>query len=130
MGGELMTCDHLICSLWLKHEGFGGKSDVFTVYDFATSEIHAIPVNSLDTWDTVEALQFIAGDEYIRVMYVDRNDAIDKAIKYLHGMRRRPEPGNSQSNGVIESLNRRLEEGARAALIQAGLPICWWPFAV
>ena len=63
-------------------------------------------------------------------MYADRSEVIDKAVKYLHGMRRKPEPGNSQSNGVIESLNRRLQEVARAALIQAGMPICWWTYAV
>lgn len=128
--GELLTCDHIVCHNWLEHKGLGGKSDVFSVYDFATSEIHGIPVNAMDTWDTIEALQFLAGDEYIHVVYADRINVIKKAVKYLHGMHKRPSPGNSQSNGVIESLNRRIQEGTRACLIQAGLPICWWSYAV
>ena len=40
--GELMTCDHIICSNWLRQKGLGNKSDVLTVYDFATFEINAI----------------------------------------------------------------------------------------
>lgn len=82
-----MACDHIICSNWLKHKGLGGKSDVFTVCDFATSEMHGIPVNSTDTYDAIEALQRLAGDEFIRIMYADRDEVIDKAVKYLHGMR-------------------------------------------
>ena len=81
---------------WLKHKGLGGKSDVFTVYDFATSEMHGIPVNSTDTYDTIEALQYLAGDEYIRIRYADRDDTIDKAVKYLQGMRSRPDPAGSK----------------------------------
>ena len=34
------------------------------------------------------------------------------------------------SNGVIEAMNRRIQEGARAYLSQAGLPACFWPYAV
>ena len=128
--GELMTCDHIVCHNWMEHKGLGGKKDVFTVFVFATSELHGIPANSQDTWDPIEALQCLAGDEYIHVMYADRDETIDRAVKYLHGMRKKPELGNSSSNGVIENLNRRLQEAVRAALIQAGLPICWWSYAV
>ena len=35
----------------------------------------------------------------------------------------------SQSNGVIEQLNRRIQGGARAHLRSAGLPYCFWPYA-
>ena len=69
-GGELLTCDHIVCSNWLKHKGLGGKSKVFTAYDFATSEILAIPVNSKDTYDTIQVLQFLAGNGPIRIASV------------------------------------------------------------
>ena len=128
--GELMICDHVVCSNWFEHKGLCGKKDVFTVYDFATSEIYGILVNSLDAWDTIEALQFLAGNEYFHVMCAGRDETIDRAVKYLHGMGKKSEPCNSASNGVIENLKRRLQEGTRAALIQAGLPICWWSYVV
>ena len=63
-------------------------------------------------------------------MYADRDEVIDKVAKYLHGIRKKLELGDSQANGVVESLNRRIHEGTRAALIQVGLPICWWSYAV
>ncbi len=53
-----------------------------------------VPVDSLATYDTIEALQFLAGDEYIHVMYADRDDTIDEAVKYLHGLRKTPDLGN------------------------------------
>lgn len=39
-------------------------------------------------------------------------------------------PYTPELNGIAERVNRTLEEGARALLIQANLPHCLWPFAL
>ena len=63
-------------------------------------------------------------------MYSDNASALIAAYKSLGILRKPAPPGDSKANGVIENLNRRIQEGTRAALILAGLPICWWSFAV
>ena len=39
-------------------------------------------------------------------------------------------PGIHQSSGVAERAVRTIEDGARTALSQAGLPTAFWPYAV
>ena len=38
-------------------------------------------------------------------------------------------PGLHQTNGVIERCNMEVEQDARVALHDAGLPICFWVYA-
>ena len=89
-----------------------------------------MPVNSLDAYDTREAFKQICGTKSVMTCYSDRHESLAAAAKWFDFLWRTPPPGDSQSNGVIEALNRRLQEGARTCLSQAGLPICWWSFAV
>ena len=38
-------------------------------------------------------------------------------------------PGIHQTNSIIESKVKKVVTGTRVALLQAGLPACFWPFA-
>ena len=87
-------------------------------------------VNSLDSYDTIECFKQISGTRRIVICYSDQHESLRYAARHLEILWRKPPPGDSQSNGVIEALNRRLQEGTRASLAQAGLPICWWSYAI
>ena len=88
-------------------------------------------MKSLEALDTVDASQYSAGcDNVIKMMYSDNRKSLLLAYATL-GIMRKPAPlGDSHANGLIENLNRRIQEGAQASLIQAGLRICCWSFAV
>ena len=87
-------------------------------------------VNSLDSVDTVAAIRQICGRKLLTMVYSDRHDSIKVASRELSFLWRKPPAGDHQANGVIEALNRRVQDGARALLTQAGLPVCWWNYAV
>ena len=57
--GEFVTMDNIICKNWFKHRSGGNHSDCFTFFDFATQEIWAMGVNSLESIDTVAAIRQI-----------------------------------------------------------------------
>ena len=74
--------------------------------------------------------EFLGPQLDVRTVHCDNHRAVAKACRRLSLPRRKAPPGDSQSNGVIEALNRRTMAGATAHLIQAGLPCCFWPWAV
>ena len=47
-------------------------------------------------------------------------------VKCMHGIRK--VLGDSQFNGAIEGLYRRMQERIRVLLIKVGLHICWWSY--
>ena len=84
---------------------------------------------SQDTRDTKQVFKHWAGMRIVKSMHADWHNALAKVCDELDIGFRPAELGDSQSNGAIEALNRRVREGARAQPSQAGLPACWWTFA-
>ena len=99
--------------------------------DLATQFVAAIPCHGLSGPETLEAMQsFIGPTDWITQIYSDNFGSIVESCKAM-GIQHRPAPpGDHASNGLIEGLNRRAEEATRCYLAQAGLPVCWWPFAI
>ena len=60
----------------------------------------------------------------------DQSTSIVKACRELRVIHELSQPGIPQNNGQIESRNDNVHCGAKAALLKAGLPSCWWPYAV
>ena len=67
--GQLVTIDHILCKNWLDHESVAGHSDSMTFFDFGTHEIWAQAVNSLDSHDTIEAIEQICGHDKIQMCF-------------------------------------------------------------
>ena len=78
---------------------------------------------------TERAIKFFVGDATVNLVYSDKSGETKKActtLKILH------EPsllGVPQNNAVAERNNLDILDETRAALIQAGFPSCFWPFA-
>ena len=131
--GDLTTCDSINMSKeHCKHEkAIGGYRELFTVLDLATQFVAAIPFHDLSGPETMEGLQqFIGPDQYISQIYSDNFGSIIQSCKAMGILHRPAPPGDHASNTLIEGLNRRIEEATRCWLANAGLPICWYPYAV
>ena len=110
--------------------GVGGAHDAFTQLDLATGSMYCDPVSHKDTLETFVAIQYMRGDDNVRRMYSDNWPAIKKACKHLRIMWERSQPGVHQTNARIERLNAEIQAGARTLLFEAGLPSCFWTFAM
>lgn len=128
--GQIVTCDHVHCLDYWKRPGVGGFEHLLNCYCLGSDFLGAMTCKHQNTFETEEGMRMFCGVTFdIQPMHCGRHKAVDR-VCMMHGipMRRAP-PGDSQSNGVIESLNRRVQAGARAHLHCAGLPCCFWPYA-
>ena len=78
----------------------------------------------------IKCLEHFKGERKIRRMYADRAGEILKACAKLSIAKEPARPGQPRNNAVVERLNQYVLSGARAMLDAAGLPCCFWPFAV
>jgi transposase InsO family protein len=63
-------------------------------------------------------------------MRCDNSGELQKACKMLRICRDCSQPGVPQTNALAERIVQDITNGSSAALLQAGLPPCYWPFAV
>ena len=99
-------------------------------YDRGSDFIWSDPVKAKDEPSTTRSFSFLMGpDVNVRLVYSDDHSTLNATCRKLGILRRASQPGDPQSNGMIESMNRRIIEGGRTALQQAGLPNCFWPYA-
>eukprot|EP00969_Alexandrium_andersonii_P058047 2557611-Alexandrium_andersonii.AAC.2 len=59
-------------------------------------------------------------------MYSDNAPEIIAAMKEFRIPGQHSQPGTSKENAVAERANRDILEMTRAALVQGGLPACFW----
>ena len=99
-------------------------------YDRGSDFIWSDPVKSKDEPSTSRSFNFLMGsDVNVRLVYSDDHASLKATCRKLGILTRTSQPGEPQSNGMIESMNRRIIEGGRTALQQAGLPNCFWGIA-
>ena len=63
------------------------------------------------------------------LVYSDNAGNIKKAVRDLRLAHEFSLPGVPKSNGLIERYVGDVLQGTRTYLVQAGLPICFWPYA-
>ena len=71
---------------------------------------------------TADAIKHIKGDRVIERLFSDWSGEIYKALRNLHIVAERSQPGAPQNNAVAERLVRDVLEGTRTVLVRAGLP--------
>ena len=86
----------------------------------------------LDSVNTTRSVQFSRSD---RLMKLHSDGAkeykkLENDLGGKHIISSFSPPYTPELNGIAERVNRTLEEGARACLIQADLPEVLWPFAL
>ena len=102
----------------------------FTVQDLYSRLKAIYPLETKTGEETAGVIHQFAGTTHrIHKLYSDNSGEINLALKKLGIMPQNSLPGEPQTNAVAERLNGDIKEGARAALIRAGLPACFWSFA-
>jgi len=111
-------------------EGFTGDLDALVIYDRGTKFIDCYPLRSKSSDDAYTAFQDFRGTKYLDLVYVDNSLELKKAVEDLGFPRRTSQPGVPQSNGVVENKVKLCVAGAKTLMECAGLPACFWPYAV
>ena len=76
---------------------------------------------------TIMALREFIGDRMARQLYSDRSGEIGKAFNKVKILAGNAQPGVPETNSLIERANQTILDGVRVVLVQAGLPVCFWP---
>jgi hypothetical protein len=110
-------------------EGIDGSMDMLVIYDLATEKIDAFPAKSKNADETHTALQNFRGTTYVDVVYSDNSREIKQAVRWLGFAHRTSIPGIPANNAIAESRVKIVVYGTRTALVNAGLPAAFWPYA-
>ena len=85
---------------------------------------------SRETDEAAGALKEYFGEVSPGTVYTDNARELIGACRRLGYNHNKSTPYRHQSNAFCERMVRKVVEGARALLEQAGLPSCFWPFAM
>ena len=128
--GERGSMDVIYMKDWFGEPGVGGFTGVLNYADEHIGCVHPEPIKEHDSLTVVECLRMIQGDHKIQRIYSDSAPEFKRACKNLQIMWEASTPGMHNSNARIERKNLDLEADVRTTLFEAGLPACWWPYAV
>ena len=130
--GDLVTADH-VYSHSEALAGIDGALDQLVIFDVGTGMLGCYPAASKGQADTCRSLIHFQGqDKSYKKIYTDASKELIAAIKDLGIntlMHDTATPGMPQTNGMAESMVRRVVHGTRAILATAGLPHCYWSLA-
>ena len=126
---DLVTMDHVYAH---KQDmiGFDGNKDAMIIADIGTGKFDCYPLKSKDADDAHWAIQNFRGKNYINMVYSDNSREIQKAVSSLGFPHRLSTPGVPATNSYVEGLVGKVMAGGRTLLEAAGLPACYWPYAV
>ena len=128
--GEIVTMDHVSMGDGIGARGLSGYTDMLTFLDLATGFRYAEPCRSKDSSEVYDTLHFLKSNRKFGLVYSDNFPSLIRACADLRVLHEGSQPGMPQTNGRIERCNGDLLEGTRACLAHAGLPSCFWPWAV
>ena len=127
--GDLGNADYIVAQS-KEAMGLTGERDALVIVDRATSYIDCFPLMSRLSSDAYGALKEFYGDVAPKRLYTDNAPELIRACKDLRYPHDKSTPHRHQSNAYCERSVRSVVEGARTLLEQAGLPSCFWIFAV
>ena len=103
---------------------------MLTVKDIFTNFIGAYPVDTRSEVNVRNSLKFFAGDRKIKLLYGDNAEEFEKAAETLEIPFDNSVPNRKQTNAIVERTNLYLEDQVATCLVAAGLPPCYWEFAL
>ena len=126
--GDVITADHVDMST-LHNEGLTGATDALVILDVATRFLGVAAVDSKDAEATEIAIRTFLDGDNARLAYSDNAGNLKKAMADQRIVHEFSLPGVQKSNGLIERYVQDVLQGVRTLLVQAGLPLCFWPYA-
>ncbi len=126
--GEHVCADHVILQN-TKSMGMSGERAALFVMDMYTRVPDLIPVKDKSAGEAIRAIRHYMGESQIGRLYSDNSKELIAASKELDTVHQTATPHRPQTNAFAERGIRTMLEGARTALLQAGLPPRFWPLA-
>jgi hypothetical protein len=127
--GDLVNADHIIAQ---SDEAMGltGERDALAIVDRYSDYKDCFPLYTKDADEAQGALIEFFGTARPKYMWTDSAPELIRAIKNMKVPHGKATPSRHQNNGYCERVVRKIVEGARALLEHAGLPSCFWTYAV
>ena len=127
--GDLVNADHIIAH---SDEAMGltGERDALVVVDRYSEYVDCFPLMTKTADDAHGALLDFFGRNRPKYMWTHSSPELIRAIKDMNVPHGKATPSRHQNNGYCERTVRKVIEGARTLLEHAGLPSCFWSFAV
>ena len=103
--------------------------DALTLKDVWSDLKHCYPMPNKSYEEAYDAIQHFSNGRPVKLWYSDGSGELEKAVRHLAIPYDRSAAGVSQNNAIAERNNRDILEGTRVALVRAGTPCGFWPFA-
>ena len=126
--GEHVCADHVVLHN-AKSMGMNGERAALFIMDMFTRVPDLVPVKDKSAEETVRAIRYYMGDAALGRLYTDNSKELIAAGRELDTIHQTATPHRPQTNAFAERGIRTMLEGARTALLQAGLPPRFWPLA-
>ena len=124
------VCGDTIMAYTNESWGLDGEEFAAVLYDRGTKYIGGYPKATKSAGDQQDALYEFLGQVKCRRFYSDCAPDLIRAAKDLGLLHDTATPYRHNTNAVAERAVRKVIEGTKAALEQAGLPPHWWPWAM
>ena len=132
--GEHVCLDHIVL---MKESAFGmnGERAALLILDMHSRFMACVPVPDKSANAAFHALKYFLGDCVATKIYSDNSWELAAAAAWVneqnghHSFHQTSTPHRPQSNAFVERAIRTLLRAARGALVQAGLPHRFWPWA-
>ncbi|MCP3676584.1 MAG: transposase family protein, partial [Deltaproteobacteria bacterium] len=130
--GDIITGDDIVVTSGANPQGRGGAGErhCFVLKDRATNFVGAYPCRTKTSVEVAACIQHFLGTDKCRTFYSDNAREVKAAVGALGISHATSTPYRHQSNGIIERTHRLLQDGTKAALETAGLPLPFWNYAV
>lgn len=123
--GDLITSDFM--DTRKPAVGYDTVKEILVVRDRYTGIIQSYPKN---TDDVALAIKKFMGKRVIREAYSDKARQFEKAMDILKTHLDHALPGRPSTNPLAERNNQFILATAATCLLEAGLPACFWKFAI
>ena len=110
---------------------FPGADNALVGNDRSGSFLMAYPRGSRTTETNIQSFKhFVGPKDKVGTCYTDNAPELKAACLALGWRNPTSTPGVHETNGLAERVNRKVRDGTRASLKQAGLIPSWWVTAI
>jgi hypothetical protein len=126
--GEQVAGDHIfLCDE--EDRGCNAETTALNKLDLGTEWCRCEPTHSKSSLEAEYCFSRFAGGKRVGSFYADCSGELKAAAKNLHWFHTASTPCRPKTNSRIERCNKDVKEGARSALLHAGMRPKFWPFA-
>ena len=127
--GDLITFDFADME-WTNYMGIPEDRELLTIRDRFTGVIQAFPLKGKTTEDIVLSTKRFIGNRKATLAFSDQAPQFVKACRELKITLDTSVPGRKVTNSLAERNIQFLVGATTTCLLEAGLPACYWTFAV